>query len=166
MTTQNRQVLMKTQVKPGKPAFRAAKTRGYPRRTWALMPDATIGTCANCDKDNRVLKYARRTMCWSYACQRAAHAEVQARKASRAGGTAKKEKAAPVFCHKIIEVYGQRHADPATLVGAKRRNKIQSSDMNESYLVLGEFVRARRMLASMTCAGWSSPTCSICQAAR
>ena len=98
-----------------------------------------VGVCANCEEENRVLKYARKTMCCKYSCQRAAHAEVQARKASRGGSASKKEKAAPVFCYKILQICGQRDIDPAVLVGAKRRNKLSDAEMNTSYLVHGEF---------------------------
>ena len=105
------------------------------------MAPFPVGQCANCEQDNRLLKYCRRTRCCKYACQRAAHAEVQARKASRGGGEVK-EKAPPVFCFSIIEVYGQRDVDPASLVGAKRRNPLAAGEKNESYLVYGEFAES------------------------
>ena len=50
----------------------------------ATMPTPyPVGTCVNCDQPNRVLKYARRTMCWTCACQQAAH---QAARAARCAG--------------------------------------------------------------------------------
>ena len=105
----------------------------------ATMPEFPIGTCSNCEQDNRLLKYARRTMCWSYACQQAAHADVAARKALREATGERKEKAAPVFCYKILKVHGQRDFDPAQLVGAKRRNQHVDKESNISYLVYGDF---------------------------
>ena len=104
------------------------------------MPSAyPRGTCANCEQPDRVLKYARRTMCWAYACQQAAHQAVLERKAHRGGTGEGMEKAAPTFCHKVLSVHGQRDVDPACLVGAKRRNKLSASDTNVSYLIYGEF---------------------------
>lgn len=102
------------------------------------MPPYPIGVCAHCEQPNRMLKYARRTMCWHYACQRAAHTEVQARKERLGGGVAKKQKVAPVFCMKVLEIHGQRDIDPAVLISAARRNKLGKSEMNVSYLVYGE----------------------------
>ena len=80
-------------------------------------------------------------MCSTYACQRVAHAEVVERRARRgAAGGQEKEKAAPVFCYKIIKVHSQRDFDAALLVGAKRRNinKTAESDTNVAYLVYRE----------------------------
>ena len=102
---------------------------------------------------NRVLQYARRTMCWSYACQQAAHLSVVERKAHRRGTSERTEKVAPTFCHKILSVHGQRDVDPACLVGAKRRNKLSAGDINVSYLVLVSLVRMSMTPASGTRAG-------------
>ena len=94
-----------------------------------------IGTCANCQK-RRKLKYARGTMCCTYACQKAAKAEVAARKAA-AGED--ESKALPVFCYEVLSVHGQRDFDPARLVGKSRRNQVSGDDFVVSYLVFGRF---------------------------
>ena len=85
------------------------------------MPLVT-GTCANCSRE-RLLKYARRTMCATYACQRAAAAEVAARKAGSRGDSERESKAPPVFCYEILLVNGQRDFDPANLVGKGEGNE-------------------------------------------
>ena len=99
------------------------------------MPLVT-GTCAHCGRD-RLLKYARRSMCATYACQRAAAAEVAARKAGTRGE--RESKAPPVFCYEILSVNGQRDFDPAKLVGKAKRNEIGEEDFVVSYLVFGRF---------------------------
>ena len=100
----------------------------------------SIGTCANCGKE-RPLRYARGTMCATYACQRAAAAEIAARKAGIRGGDENEgsKKAPPVFCYEILAVYGERDFDPAKLVGKGRRNKVNEEDFAVSYLVFGRF---------------------------
>ena len=130
---------LKLEVYPGIPDISARKPEKT-RVLLATMPTAyPVGTCANCEKPNRVLKYARRTMCWTYACQQAAHQAVLERKAHRGGTGEHTEMAAPTFCYKILSVHGQRDVDPAVLVGAKRRNKLSASDTTVGYLVYGEF---------------------------
>ena len=104
------------------------------------MPNHPVGTCAHCETPLRVLKYARGTMCCKYRCQRAAHALVLARKsAAGKGGDGEKRKARPTFCYKIVSVHGHQDFNPAYLVGAKRRNKPATSDLNDSYLIFGVF---------------------------
>jgi hypothetical protein len=101
------------------------------------MPLVT-GTCANCSRE-RPLKYARRTMCATYACQRAAAAEVAARKAGSRGDSERESKAPPVFCYEILSVNGQRDFDPANLVGKAKRNEVGEDEFVVSYLVFGRF---------------------------
>jgi hypothetical protein len=102
------------------------------------MP-AVYGTCAHCETEDRLLKYARHTMCCKYACQRAAHALVVARKAAAGGGSAKKANEPPTFCYQIWSVHGQRDVDTTLLVGKKRRNKLDEGAYEEWYLVYGLF---------------------------
>ena len=101
------------------------------------MPLVT-GTCAHCGRD-RLLKYARRTMCATYACQRAAAAEVATRKAGIRGDGERESKAPPVFCYEILSVNGQRDIDPSKLVGKAKRNEVGEDDFVVSYLVFGRF---------------------------
>ena len=61
------------------------------------------GHCANCGA-HRLLKYAHRTMCARYKCQKAASAQRQAR---LAGGGAD-DAVVPTFCYKIEAVLGMR----------------------------------------------------------
>ena len=82
----------------------------------AMAPYPT-GTCANCT-NHGVLKYARRTMCTRYKCQKAATAERVARLADGGGDDA----VVPTYSFEIKEVIGMRFADPERLVGKKRRN--------------------------------------------
>ena len=111
----------------------------------ALLRKKTLETrVSHCEQPNRVLKYARRTICWTYACQQAAHQEVLERKAHRAGTGERTKKAAPTFCYEVIAVHGQRDVDPALLMGARRRNKLAASNTNVSYLVYGEFEEHER----------------------
>ena len=81
------------------------------------MAPYPTGTCANCT-NHGVLKYARRTMCTRYKCQKAATAERVARLADGGGDDA----VVPTYCFEIKEVIGMRFADPERLVGKKRRN--------------------------------------------
>ena len=84
------------------------------------MPNRPVGTCAECETEDRVLKYARGTMCCKYRCQRAAHALVVARKGRAAGkgdGGDKKLKAPPTFCYEVVSVHGQRHLPWGSLAG-------------------------------------------------
>ena len=117
----------------------SCETREYPGTT-SLGPSMPleIGTCAHCHKENRPLKYARRTMCASYACQRAAHLQVSACKAD-AGDDAPADKAAPTFCYEIIEVYGHRDCNPLALKGKRKRNELPEDEHEPSYLIFGTF---------------------------
>ena len=122
------------QVKPGIPA----KVQVYPRNTRARvhMPRTTYsqGPCANCGA-HRLLKYAHRTMCCRYKCQRAAAAQRQAR---LAGGGAD-DAVVPTFCYKIEAVLGMRFCDPDQLIGKKRRNRLAAADNTICYLTRGTF---------------------------
>jgi hypothetical protein len=100
------------------------------------MPHTT-GTCVSCKKERKLL-YARRTMCATYACQRAAAAEVAARKAAN-GVSESSKKAPPVFCYKIVSVHGVRDFDAGKLVGKEKRNQVHEEEFMLSYLVLGTF---------------------------
>ena len=104
------------------------------------MPGSpVVGSCAHCGEE-RLLKYARRTMCARYKCQLAAATTVAARKAANSsagdGGHAEKM---PVFCYEVLGVYGQRDCDPSKLVGKKRRNELADDDVVLAYLILGRF---------------------------
>ena len=65
------------------------------------MAPYPTGTCANCT-NHGVLKYARRTMCTRYKCQKAATAERVARLADGGGDDA----VVPIYCFEIKEVIG------------------------------------------------------------
>ena len=80
------------------------------------------GPCANCGA-HRLLKYAHRTMCARYKCQKAASAQRQAR---LAGGGAD-DAVVPTFCYKIEAVLGMRFCDPDQLIGKKRRNRLAAA---------------------------------------
>ena len=92
------------------------------------------GPCANCGA-HRLLKYAHRTMCCRYKCQRAAAAQRQAR---LAGGGAD-DAVVPTFCYKIEAVLGMRFCDPDQLIGKKRRNRLAAADNTICYLTRGTF---------------------------
>ena len=92
------------------------------------------GPCANCGA-HRLLKYAHRTMCCRYKCQRAAAAQRQAR---LAGGGAD-DAIVPTFCYKIEAVLGMRFCDPDQLIGKKRRNRLAAADNTICYLTRGTF---------------------------
>ena len=101
------------------------------------MPRAPYsqGHCANCSV-HRLLKYAHRTMCCRYKCQKAAAAQRQAR---LAGGGAD-DAVVPTFCYKMIEaVLGMRFCDPDQLIGKKRRNRLAAADNTICYLTRGTF---------------------------
>ena len=74
---------------------------------------------ANCT-NHGVLKYARRTMCTRYKCQKAATAERVARLADGGGDDA----VVPTYCFEIKEVIGMRFAD--TLSGSSGRSGAMS----------------------------------------
>ena len=92
------------------------------------------GSCANCGA-HRVLKYAHRTICCRYACQKVAAAQRRARLAD--GGA--DDAVAPTFCYKIEAVLGMRFCDPDQLIGKKRRNRLAAADNTICYLTRGTF---------------------------
>ena len=99
------------------------------------MPPHTYsqGPCANCGA-HRLLKYAHRTMCARYKCQKAAS---ELRQARLAGGGAD-DAVVPTFCY-IEAVLGMRLCDPDQLIGKKRCNKLTAADNTICYLTRGEF---------------------------
>ena len=102
------------------------------------MPELIRGTCAHCEAEDSILKYARHTMCSKYACQAAAHLLVIARR-SKAQSEERNPKAAPTYCYKIHSIHGQRDVDPGQLTAKKRRNAIDDADYEDAYLVHGDF---------------------------
>jgi len=110
------------QVKPGY----TRKSPGIPEKYPSARPHAahaySQGHCANCGA-HRLLKYAHRTMCARYKCQKAASAQRQAR---LAGGGAD-DAVVPTFCYKIEAVLGMRFCDPDQLIGKKRRNRLAAA---------------------------------------
>ena len=122
------------QVKPGY----TRKSPGIPEKYPSARPHAaqtySQGHCANCGA-HRLLKYAHRTMCCRYKCQRAAAAQRQAR---LAGGGAD-DAIVPTFCYKIEAVLGMRFCDPDQLIGKKRRNRLAAADNTICYLTRGTF---------------------------
>ena len=98
------------------------------------MAPYPTGTCANCT-NHGVLKYARRTMCTRYKCQKAATAEREKRLADGGGDDA----VVPTYCFEIKEVIGMRFADPERLVGKKRRNELATAETSLCYLTRGKF---------------------------
>ena len=121
------------QVKPGY----TRKSPGIPEKYPSARPHAapySQGHCANCGA-HRLLKYAHRTMCCRYKCQRAAAAQRQAR---LAGGGAD-DAVVPTFCYKIEAVLGMRFCDPDQLIGKKRRNRLAAADNTICYLTRGTF---------------------------
>ena len=123
------------QVKPGY----TRKSPGIPEKYPSARPHAahglySQGPCANCGA-HRLLKYAHRTMCCRYKCQRAAAAQRQAR---LAGGGAD-DAVVPTFCYKIEAVLGMRFCDPDQLIGKKRRNRLAAADNTICYLTRGTF---------------------------
>ena len=106
----------------------------YPERARHYVALSHTGTCANCT-NHGVLKYARRTMCTRYKCQKAATAERVARLADGGGDDA----VVPTYCFEIKEVIGMRFADPERLVGKKRRNELAAAETSLCYLTRGKF---------------------------
>ena len=102
------------------------------------MPELIRGTCAHCEAEDSILKYARHTMCSKYACQAATHLLVIARR-SKAQSEERNPKAAPTYCYKIHSIHGQRDVDPGQLTAKKRRNAIDDADFEDAYLVHGDF---------------------------
>ena len=91
----------------------------------------TNGVCANCG-DTRLLKYAKRTMCCRYRCQKAAAALRHA-----LDKVADAEK--PTFCYTLEGIEGQRFCDPAEMEGHELRNALKTADRTLCYLVYGVF---------------------------
>ena len=102
------------------------------------MPELIRGTCAHCEAEDSILKYARHTMCSKYACQAATHLLAIARR-SKAQSEERNPKAAPTYCYKIHSIHGQRDVDPGQLTAKKRRNAIDDADYEDAYLVHGDF---------------------------
>ena len=102
------------------------------------MPELIRGTCAHCEAEEVILKYARHTMCSKYACQAATHLLVIARR-SKAQSEERNPKAAPTYCYEIHSIHGQRDVDPGQLTAKKRRNAIDDADYEDAYLVHGDF---------------------------
>jgi hypothetical protein len=102
------------------------------------MPELIRGTCAHCEAEDSILKYARHTMCSKYACQAAAHLLVIARR-SKAQSEERNPKAAPTYCYKIHSIHGQRDVDLGKLTAKKRQNAIDDADYEDAYLVHGDF---------------------------
>ena len=90
----------------------------------------THGRC-DCCGGNRLLKYAKRTHCCRYRCQKAAAALLAA-----ADGDAADD-LAPNFAKSIKFILGQRFCDPEELNDEKRRNILSSSDFKRCYLIDG-----------------------------
>ena len=97
------------------------------------------GTYAHCEAEDRLLKYARQTMCSKYACQAAAHLLVIARRSKAQSDERNLKAAAPTYCYKIHSIHGQRDVDPGQLAAKKRRN-VDDADFEDAYLVHGDFV--------------------------
>ena len=103
------------------------------------MPELVRGTCAHCEAEDSILKYARHTMCSKYACQAAAHLLVIARRSMAQSEERNPKAAAPTYCYKIHSIHGQRDVDPGQLAAKKRRN-VDDADFEDAYLVHGDFV--------------------------
>ena len=98
------------------------------------------GTYAHCEAEDRLLKYARHTMCSKYACQAAAHLLVIARRSKAQSDERNPKAAAPTYCYKIHSIHRQRDADPGQFAAKKRRNAVDDADFEDAYLVHGDFV--------------------------
>ena len=134
----------------------------YPERARRYGALSHTGTCANCT-NHGVLKYARRTMCTRYKCQKAATAERVARLADGGGDDA----VVPTYCFEIKEVIGMRFADPERLVGKKRRNELAAAETSLCYLTrAASLERTRMTTASLIRAGSSSRSCTTTAASR
>ena len=92
----------------------------------------TQGPCANCDA-TRLLKYAHRTMCCRYKCQRAAAALRQARglRCGRRGGPNVHLQDRGSARHELLR--------SEQLIAKKRRNKLAAADKTICYLTRGTF---------------------------
>ena len=92
----------------------------------------TLGRC-DCCGGHRLLKYAKRTHCCRYRCQKAAAALLAAANEDA------EDDLAPTFAKSIEFILGQRFCDPAELNDEKRRNILSSSDFKRCYLIDGIF---------------------------
>ena len=92
----------------------------------------TLGRC-DCCGGNRLLKYAKRTHCCRYRCQKAAAALLAAANEDA------EDDLAPTFAKSIEFILGQRFCDPEELNDEKRRNILSSSDFKRCYLIDGIF---------------------------
>ena len=92
----------------------------------------TLGRCESCGS-NRLLKYAKRTHCCRYLCQKAATALIAAAEEDAA------EADTPNFLKEIKFILGQRFCDPEELNGEKLRNTLSSSDITRCFQIDGIF---------------------------
>ena len=92
----------------------------------------TRGRCESCGS-NRLLKYAKRTHCCRYLCQKAATALIAAAEEDAA------EADTPNFLKEIKFILGQRFCDPEELNGEKLRNTLSSSDITRCFQIDGIF---------------------------
>ena len=93
-----------------------------------------VGRCDNCG-DDRLLKYAKRTMCCRYRCQKAAAALRRA----GVGEVEDEDDTVPTFCYEVKEILGQRLADPDALQGGKKRKALATESICLGYIVRGRF---------------------------
>ena len=93
-----------------------------------------VGRCDNCG-DDRLLKYAKRTMCCRYRCQKAAAALRRA----GVGEVEDEDDTVPTFCYEVKEILGQRFADPDALQGGKKRKALATESICLMYIVRGRF---------------------------
>ena len=102
---------------------------------------------------------------WTHACQQAAHTAVLERKAHRGGTSERLEKAAPIFCHKILAVHGQRDVDPGAASRWCQAPQQAIGQRHQSYLVCTESFESMSMTqASGPHAGSSSTICCVSSA--
>jgi hypothetical protein len=92
----------------------------------------TLGRCESCGS-NRLLKYAKRTHCCRYLCQKAATALIAAAEEDA------EEADTPNFLKEIKFILGQRFCDPEELNGEKLRNTLSSSDITRCFQIDGIF---------------------------
>ena len=93
----------------------------------------TLGRCHSCDTD-RLLKYAKRTHCCRYRCQKAAAALLAAAEEDAI------EADTPNFLKEIKFILGQRFCDPEELNSEKKRsNVLSTSDATRCFMIDGIF---------------------------
>ena len=106
----------------------------------------TLGRC-DCCGGNRLLKYAKRTHCCRYRCQKAAAALLAAANEDA------EDDLAPTFAKSIEFILGQRFCDPEELNDEKRRNILPSSDFKRCYLIDGIFATVKPLIPRF----WTDP---------